>query len=161
MRTHPSRYPRQPEYPTSIITAGGWARSGKGTSMAHLKGRLEETGLSVRLIDQGLKFRVIGELAVLNGKVLDSPADLDSFVRSPRTRQATLKNLDEVYALDEENRKKRLYTPQMSKVSGKVARVSGSHEIAVGLLREEVETAVDAQTRVVLIDGRSMEKYAK
>ena len=150
-----------PERSTHIITAGGWARSGKGTSMAHLKVRLERVDRHVVLIDQGLKFRAIGDVALAARQPLDSPTVLDDFVRSSKAQEATLAVLDEVAAMSETEKRARLYTTEKSRASGKVAKVSSAHEVALRLLRTQVEDAVKAEADVVLIDGRSMERHAR
>lgn len=144
-----------------IVTAGGWARSGKGTSMEHLRSSLEKLGRSVELIDQGIKFRAMGAVATAAGEPLDSPTTLDAFIRQPKTQAATIALLDEVAAMNRADRDAVLYTPEMSKASGQVGSVASSHEVAIGLLKTQVEAAAEAETNVVIIDGRSIEKYAR
>ncbi|HUD10209.1 MAG TPA: (d)CMP kinase [Candidatus Saccharimonadales bacterium] len=161
MRTASSKSPNVVDYPTCIVTAGGWARSGKGTSMAHLKGRIEQRGYGVRLIDQGLKFRAMGEVVLNAGQELDSPTSLEAFIRLPETQRATLAVLGDLSSMTEEEIKARLRTPQISKVSAKVAKVPSAHEVTSGLLRTEVSEAVEAKSDVVIIDGRSMEGHAR
>lgn len=144
-----------------IVTAGGWARSGKGTSMGHLKGRLEGVGRQVRLIDQGIKFRAIAEVAIAAGQPLDSPTTLNDFVQSSRAQRSTLEVLAEISTMGEAATKDRLYTPKLSKASGKVGKVPAAHEVAVRLLRSQVEEAAEAKVEVLLVDGRGMKKYAE
>ncbi len=144
----------------SIVTAGGWARSGKGTSMTHLKSSLELASKRVELIDQGIKFRAMGAVATGARQPLDSPALLDDFIRSPKAQEATLAVLDEVEQMDAATRKARLFTPEISKASGRVGRVPSAHAIAAKLLRSQVQTAVETEADVIIIDGRSMEDYA-
>jgi cytidylate kinase len=149
------------EHRTRLVTAGGWARSGKGTSMSHLKGSLESSGKSVALIDQGIKFRAMGIVAIESGEPLDSPATLESFLHTAKAQEATMDVIEEVGMMDEAARKARLYTPDISKASGKVGKVPSAHVIAVRLLRTQVAESVEAETDIVIIDGRSIEKYAK
>lgn len=158
-----SRLPSQSsgEPSSHMITAGGWARSGKGTSMAHLKTALEIAGQKVELIDQGLKFRGMAEVAINAGESLDSPRILDDFIRSRQAQKATLAVLDEVSGMDETAKKARLYTSVISKASGKIGKVPSAHVVAIGLLRSQVHDAVEAKADIILIDGRSMEKYAR
>ncbi len=144
-----------------IITAGGEARSGKGTSMADLKDFLESLGRSVDLIDQGIKFRAMAAIAIRLGEPLDSPATLDDFLGTARAQEATLDLLEEVSFLDEDELKSLLYIPEVSKAAGKVGGVPSSHDVAVRLLRSQVEQAAEAEADVVIIDGRSIEKYAR
>ncbi len=146
---------------TSIITAGGWARSGKGTTMTRLKGSLEDLGQQVILIDQGLKFRAMAEVALDGCQDLDSPTALGDFIASPAARTATLAVIDEALVMSDEEKSARLYTTEVSRASGRVGGVASSHNIAIELLKSQVEEAVEAQTDVVLIDGRTMEKYAR
>lgn len=144
-----------------IITAGGGARSGKGTSMAHLRGSLESRGKTVELIDQGIKFRVMAAVAIGAGEPLDSPLTLNDFIISPNAQDATLSLLDEVARMSEAELKEFLYTTELSKAAGKVGSVESSHEVALGLLRTQVEVAAEDEADVVIIDGRSIEKYAR
>ena len=146
---------------TFMIVAGGWARSGKGTSMGHLKHRIEAAGKRVRLIDQGRKFRAMGDVAIGAGQPLDSPTVLNDFLRSPQAQKTTLAVLAEMATMSEADIKARFYTPEISTASRKVGAVPGSHQIAIGLLRAEVTEAVEDKTDVALIDGRSMDKYAR
>jgi cytidylate kinase len=148
------------EHPTTIITAGGLARSGKGTSMANLKSTLEEADKQVVLIDQGIKFRAMAEVAIRAGQALDGPAELNSFIQSSSAQEAMLSVLSEVATMSDKEKKERLYTPDLSKASGMVGRVASSHTVAVDLLRSQVIEAVESETDVILIDGRSIEKYA-
>jgi cytidylate kinase len=143
-----------------IVTAGGLARSGKGTSMENLRQSLENLGRTVELIDQGIKFRVMGAVAIDAKQPLDSPASLDNFLSSGKAQEATLKLLKEVAQMDNTERKARLYTPYISRAAGRVGKVSSSHHTSVGLLRDQVKVAADAGVDVVIIDGRSIEKYA-
>jgi cytidylate kinase len=141
-----------------IVTAGGLARSGKGTSMENLRQSLENLGRTVELIDQGIKFRVMGAVAIDAKQPLDSPASLDNFLSSGKAQEATLKLLKEVAQMDNTERKARLYTPYISRAAGRVGKVSSSHHTSVGLLRDQVKVAADAGVDVVIIDGRSIEK---
>lgn len=150
-----------PEHTACIVTAGGWSRSGKGTTMSYLQRELERADQNVVLIDQGVKFRAMAEVALCAGQVLDSPASLNDFISSPEAKKATLAVLDEVALMDEAAIKERLYKPELSKASGKVGKVSSAHAVAVGLLRSQVEGAVESEADIILIDGRSMEKYAR
>jgi cytidylate kinase len=158
---HLSVVPERAENLPAVITAGGWARSGKGTSMADLQENLVQVGQQVELIDQGVKYRVMGEVARTAGEPLDSPTTLNDFIRSDRAQQSTLAALAEVSSLDAEGKKARLYTPELSKAAGKVGKVAAAHEIAIGLLRAQVKEARESGAGVILIDGRSMEGHAK
>lgn len=149
------------EHDSYIVTAGGWARSGKGTSMAYLKGELEKLEQSVLLIDQGVKFRAMAEVALAANQELDCEDSLDTFISSTEANDAALVTLDEVSTMDEDAIKDRLYTPELSRATGKVGRVAGAHKLAVELLRSQVENAVESEIDIILIDGRSMEKYAR
>jgi|GEM_PF-2872081 len=144
-----------------IVTAGGWARSGKGTSMVHLKSRLEGRGRSVALIDQGIKFRAIGEVAGSMRQLEGGTSALNNFIQSDRAQKSTLSVLAEVSTMTDTEVKARLYTPNASKAAGRVGSVPASHEVAVGLLRTQVQTATEAGTELILIDGRSIETHAK
>lgn len=150
-----------PTHSSYIITAGGWARSGKGTSMSYLKSELEKLDQDVVLIDQGIKFRAVAEVALAADQTLDSPTSLNGFISSSEANKATLAVLDEVAVMDEATKKERLYKPELSRATGKVGTVPSAHKLAVGLLRSQVEDAVEAETDIILIDGRSMEKYAR
>lgn len=152
---------RTPEHAPGIITAGGWARSGKGTSMAHLRAVLEGLGKDVTHIDQGLKFRAMSVVALQSGEMLDSPATLDHFLRETRTREATFELLAEIEAMGEAQRKSLLYSEKVQGEVRKVGAVPSAHEVAVGLMRNQVETAVEGDTDVILIDGRAIETYAR
>jgi cytidylate kinase len=149
------------EKPPAIVTAGGWARSGKGTSMADLQEQLVQVGQQVELIDQGVKFRVMGEVARAARQPLDSPTTLNDFIQSAGARRSTLAALAEVSTLDSKAKKDRLYTPELSKAAGKVGKVAAAHEVAIGLLRAQVQEAAEAGAGVILIDGRSIEGHAK
>lgn len=149
------------EHNTYIVTAGGWARSGKGTSMANLKGELEQVDQQVVLIDQGVKFRAMAEVALAASEDLDSPSALNDYILSAQATKGTLDVLHEVAGMDEVAKKERLYTSELSKASGKVGKVPSAHKVAIGLLRTQVAAAVEAETDIILIDGRSMEKYAR
>lgn len=153
--------PPTAEHKSYIVTAGGWARSGKGTSMAYLKGELEQADQQVVLIDQGIKFRAMAEVVMTAHEPLDSPTILNNYISSPEATKSTLDVLAEVASMDEATKKERLYTPELSKASGKIGKVPSAHKVAVGLLRSQVAAAVEAETDIVLIDGRSMEKYAR
>jgi len=144
-----------------MITAGGWARSGKGTSMLDLKIGLEAIGVGVMLIDQGLKFRAMARVALDMGEPLDSPTTLGAFLGSDATQREVLTLLDRVSRMNEVERRACLYGPEMTSASGKPGRVKASHTIAIGLLEAEVRQAVEAETDVLLIDGRQMEDYAR
>lgn len=144
-----------------IVTAGGWARSGKGTTMNKLGGTLEELGKSVEIIDQGIKFRAMGEVVVSRREPLDSPVTLNDFIRRRDIKRATLEVLDEVANMDDAEVKARLYVPEISRAAGRVGSVTSSHEVAVGLLRSQVEIASQSDIDIILIDGRSIEKYAE
>lgn len=146
---------------TYLVTAGGWARSGKGTSMSHLKDELERCDQRVVLIDQGIKFRAMAEVALAGRQISNSPTTLNDFISSKESHAATLRVLAEVAEMDEKSRKERFYTTELSKAAGKVGTVPSAHKVAVGLLRSQVETAVEDKTDIVIIDGRSMEKYAR
>lgn len=148
------------ESSTHIITAGGWAGSGKGTTMSHLKSNLERVGQNVVLIDQGIKFRAMAEAAITARQPLDSPAVLDDFLQSRRGQTGTLAVLDEVVEMDQAAVKTRLYSTEVSKASGKVGKVQSAHDVAARLLRTQIETAVEAGVNVALIDGRSIETHA-
>lgn len=129
--------------------------------MTHLKGRLEARNVRTGLIDQGLKFRGMGRAALNMRQPLDSPATLDAFLRTEKAQAATLDLLAEAAAMSDADRKAFLYSPEVSTASGKVGKVQASHAIAVGLLRAEITEAVEAETDVLLVDGRSIEKYAR
>lgn len=152
---------RPPEPKTGIITASGWARSGKGTSMAHLRASLENMGKHVTHIDQGLKFRAMSVVAAESGEDLDSPALLNSFLQTERAKAETLAILDRVEAMGEAERKALLYSSHVSGEVRKVGAVPVAHEVAVGLMGQQVRDAVDTGTNVILIDGRAIEVYAR
>lgn len=152
-----SRYAKRPR----LVTAGGYARSGKGTSMADLKEFLESRHKAVVLIDQGIKFRAMAEVAIGAGEALDSPTTLDDFIGSASAQEDTLTLLDEVGQMDPDEIKSLLYTPALSDAAGKVGKVASSHAVAVGLLRAQVEHAAETEADVVIIDGRSIENYAR
>lgn len=129
--------------------------------MANLKGALEQADQNVVLIDQGIKFRAMAEVALSSGQSLDSPTSLNDFISSSEANEATLATLEEVASMDDISKKERLYTPDISRASGKVGKVPSAHQVAVKLLRSQVEAAAEAETDIILIDGRSMEKYAR
>jgi len=132
--------------------------------MGALKRSLEQVGQRVELIDQGRKFRAMGKVALRAGQPLDGPdgpARLDDFIRSTKAQKASLAVLDKVSRMDEAAVKAYLYTPEISRASGEVGKVPSVHEVAVRLLRTQVEDAVEAKANVILIDGRGMEKYAR
>ena len=149
------------ESATYTVVSGGQARSGKGTSMRHLQGKLAGVGKKTILIDQGVKFRVMAEVARTSGEPLDSPTTLQSFLSSQRAQAATLAVLAEVATMSEKEKEARLYVPKLSQAAGKVGKVPMAHEIAIDLLRSQVREAVEAETDIVLIDGRSMETHAQ
>ena len=151
---------KSPNHNAYVITASGTARSGKGTSVSHLKGKLEKAGQRVISIDQGIKFRAMAKAAA-KAEVLDSPASLGDFLSSAKGRDTTLKVLAEVATMDKQSTTECLYTPEMSRASGKVGKVASAHEVAVGLLRSQVAGAIEAGTQGILIDGRSVDKYAR
>ena len=141
------------------MTVSGEARSGKGRSVAALSQRLSETGTPNRVIDQGLKFRALAEVAMTAGQPLEDGTALTHFMRSPNTQKSMLGLLDTVRVLSEADKKDLLYNSAVGAASSQIASVSASHEIAVGLLRQEVAQAVEEDQKVVLIDGRAVEKY--
>ena len=142
-----------------IITAGGSARSGKGTSMAFLKGTLEADGKKVTNIDQGGKFRTMAVAALDAHIALDDPHAVERFLRT--SNRPILRLLSAVATLDDAKRKELLYPSHVGEASAKIARVPDSHPIAIGLLEDEVKEAVDNQADVILIDGRAMHGHAK
>lgn len=144
-----------------IITAGGWARSGKGTSMAHLKAALEDLGRDVAHIDQGLKFRAMTVVADTEGEVTGSPVSLNNFLLTSKAQEATLALLDDIAEMTEAERKALLYSQKISEEVRKVGAVASSHEIAVRLMGEQVARAAEDETDVILIDGRAIEGYAR
>lgn len=149
------------EHRTYMLTAAGGGRSGKGTSMEHLRGRLEAAHRQVGLIDQGQKFRAMAKAALGASEPLDSPNTLNDFLQSAAAKGHTLAILDEVSTMNGKEKKAFLYAPEVSEASAKVGAVPSAHEIATTLLRSEVEIAVEDQKDIILIDGRSVEKYAR
>ena len=94
-----------------ILTYGGEARSGKGTSVAAVKQRLSEVGIQHRVIDQGLKFRVLAELALTQRKSMDDQTELTDFLSADSTHSDLLRTLDEVAAMKETEVKSYIYNP--------------------------------------------------
>ncbi|HTE21595.1 MAG TPA: hypothetical protein VK674_00975 [Candidatus Limnocylindria bacterium] len=139
------------------MTKSGGARSGKGTSAAHLRDSLEAIGYGVRVIDQGMKFRAMGKVATDQGQPLDSPTALGSFISSDRAHRKTLAVLDEAAGMSELDKKAFLYTPELSSASGMVGQVPSAHKIAVALLETEVRHAVEDKKDLVVVDGRAVE----
>lgn len=151
-----------PERSTYIVTAGGGARSGKGTSMGALKRRLESVhGQKVACIDQGGKFRAMAYAAMGAPRPvdLDDSKALADFLTS--SRGSVLRLLSEIANLTDAERKTLLYTSEVGEASAKVGRVPSSHQIAIGLLRDEVSQAVHQGVDGVIIDGRAMDGYAR
>lgn len=145
----------------AIVTAGGWARSGKGTSMEALELDLAGLDKKVRRIDQGLKFRAMARAAIESDEPFDSPTTLGQFVGSEAAGISALAILDEAVAMTPEDRKEFLYDENISKASGKIGALPNIHPIVVNLLRSEVAEAAEDKTDIILIDGRAMDKYAR
>jgi cytidylate kinase len=92
---------------------------------------------------------------------LDDPVELTTFMQSPATQKSALGLLREVSCMTKEDKNALLYNPAVATASSKIAKVPAAHTIAVGILRQEVQEAVYVDQKVVLIDGRAMEKYGR
>ncbi len=146
---------------TKIITFEGEARSGKGTSVRVVQARLLTDGRSVLVIDQGQKFRVLAKLAQDRSVELQDQTAVTGFLRNPGTRPAMLKLLTSLKTMKSDEVNALLYTQAVSMGSAQIAQNADAHPLAVGLLFDEVQQAVNDSIDTVLIDGRSMEKYGR
>jgi cytidylate kinase len=146
---------------TKIITFEGEARSGKGTSVRAVHDQLIKENRQVVVIDQGQKFRVLAKLALDRGVILQDQAAVTVFLRDPATRPNMLELLGSLKSMDTEAINALLYTQDVSSGSAQIAQNANAHPLAVGLLFDQVEKAVEDDADTVLIDGRSMEKYGR
>jgi hypothetical protein len=118
-------------------------------------------GKDIKLIDNGLKFRSMGKAALAAGEPIDSPLTLSCFVETDYAQAAAFEILQAAADMNSKEKKAFLYTGDISEASGKIGKLDNIHPITTVLLRTEVETAVEAQKDLIIIDGRSMDKYAR
>jgi cytidylate kinase len=144
-----------------VLTFGGEARSGKGTSVDAVHQRLDEVKVQHRVIDQGLKFRALAELAVGTRLALDDPTVISEFLTKSQTHIDLLSMLNDVATMNKEDVRSLLYNSAISEASGQIGRVPISHDVTVRLLKNEVVEAKERGDKVILIDGRAMEKYGQ
>lgn len=145
---------------TKVITACGTARGGKGTTAEAIDVHVTASGLSVVTIDQGQKFRITGSLAEAEGVTTDLD-QLTSFLQAPSTREGLLAQINYVGSLSRDDRKELLYTKNVTDLATLIGGVPTSHALMTGIMRDEVESAATNGVGLVILDGRSLEKYAE
>jgi len=146
---------------TKVITFEGEARSGKGTSVRAVQDQLIAEGRSVIVIDQGQKFRVLAKLGIDQGVSLHDQSQITQYLAQPETRPDMLDLLQSIVDMDQPSIDKLLYTQEVSTGSAQIAQNANAHPLAVGLLFDQVRQAAQDGTDTVLVDGRTMEKYAR
>jgi hypothetical protein len=142
-----------------LITIQGSARGGKGTLAKALFDDLSRD-LRVHTIDQGLKFRILAFEALANGIDKEDLDAIGTFVGLESTRQSVVEKLVEAAGWTKEQREAQYYTLAISNASGMVGKLPISHDVAVGLLLDEVR-AVAPDFDIILMDGRALRKYGK
>jgi cytidylate kinase len=149
--------PRKP----AIVTYGGEARSGKGSSVRAVRAHLEKFAVPYTAIDQGLKFRVLADMALDDRQPLEDEATMSLFLGDDETHAAFLEKMEEVAEMDRPEIEDIFYRQAISDASRRVGRVPVAHTVVIELLEKEVRKAAEEQKKVILIDGRTMEKYAR
>jgi cytidylate kinase len=142
-----------------LITIQGSARGGKGTLTKALFDDLSQD-FNVHTIDQGLKFRILAHEALANGIDKEDLDAIAAFVGLESTRIAVVEKLIEAASWTKEQREAKYYTLDISNASGMVGKLPVSHDVAVGLLLDEVR-AVAPDFDIILMDGRALRKYGK
>lgn len=142
-----------------LITIQGSARGGKGTLAKALFDDLS-SDYHVHTIDQGLKFRILAHEALAHGIDKEDLEAIAQFVGLDSTRQAVIEKLVEASGWTKEQREAKYYTSAISNASGMVGKVPVSHDVAVGLLLDEIR-AIAPKFEIILMDGRALQKYGK
>lgn len=142
-----------------LITIQGSARGGKGTLAKALFDDLSDD-YRVHTIDQGLKFRILAHEALANGIDKEDLDGIATFVGLESTRKSVVEKLVEAASWTKEQREEHYYTLAISNASGMVGKLPISHDVAVGLLLDEVR-AVAPDFDIILMDGRALQKYGK
>lgn len=142
-----------------LITIQGSARGGKGTLAKALFDDLSRDH-KVHTIDQGLKFRILAHQALTNGIDKEDLDAIATFVGLESTRKSVMEKLVEATSWTKEQREAQYYTLAISNASGMVGKLPVSHDVAVGLLLDEVRAAAQ-DFDIILMDGRALQKYGK
>lgn len=143
-----------------VVTFEGGARSGKGTTVRAVSESLKEDGHEVLVIDQGLKFRSLAYTALHSDVDVTDRQEVDMFLLRDKTRDSMMAVLTDIAGMTNEERDALLYTSELSVASAKIGRSDHSHPLAVDLMIDQVDRASARGVDDILIDGRSLERYA-
>lgn len=147
------------QFTAKLITIQGSARGGKGVLTRSLTDDLSKD-CSIQAIDQGLKFRVLASLALRAGVDIEDLESLANFIATPAAHDGLLAELKRAYALDKAALDAEFYTVQINNASGMVGKLNVSHDVVISVLLEEVRRLA-ADTEIIIIDGRALQKYGK
>lgn len=150
---------KQPLKKPKYITVQGQARSGKGSLVRAMVAKLEHE-FRVRVIEQGLKFRVFAKLALEDGLDYEDLGALRGYVLDPKNQQRVLVELRGTVNLSFAELEGLYYDHTVGNVAGMFGKISETHEVVVSLLLDEVRQTKGVYD-IVIVDGRAMHTYGK
>lgn len=140
-----------------LVTVQGQARGGKGVLVRRLVEVLSGAK-RVKVIEQGLKFRILAKMALDQDLDYENLASIRDFVSNKENQAQVLSLLREAESKTKAELDDLYYIHEVSNVSGMFGKVDETHDVVIGLLLDEARAVAD-EYDVIIVDGRAMMKY--